>query len=268
MSITSIPLTVDGARNILSYSRESNERILGIFGQDQEIIDWAEANGYTIVAFFRDLKVHGQTQVTKREAFPKALQAIKKGKAEGIVVSRLDRLARSFEVQDDAMRRVWNAGGKVFSCDYGEWEPDKPGSNQWRLRRDYARAAEDELHAICARLENSRREKIKRGGYGGGFRLQRRYGDELIEIRGTLDWYPIPAEQAVIRRVCEACANGKGYTRMARILNAEGVPTVTGVPWTAKTVRGLALRGPRKMTIIDASSERPAPVQWISKRTA
>ncbi len=256
-------ITVGEARDLLSYSRNSADRLLGIFGQEQQIVEWAEYEGYEIVGKARDLKVHSQSRVDDRRGLMAVIEAVEQHKADGVVVHRLDRLARDFQTQDDAMQRIWKAGGRVFSTDYGEWKPDKPGDPQWWQRKKYAEIAEAELHALLARLEEGRRRKMARGGYGGGYRFARRYGAELVEIQGKLEYRPIPAEQDVIRRIRAACPDGRGYYQMAKALNAEGIPTVKGGPWKTKVVRSLALRGPDRPVALPAVPRTFEPLEWV-----
>lgn len=263
----SFSITIAAGRGILSYSRESNERLLGIFGQDQEIAEWAERSGLTVVAKAHDLKVHGQTPAMERPGLSEAIRAVEERRVAAVAVTRLGRLSRDFPTQDQAMRRIWKAGGRIFSTDYGEWLPDRPGDPQWHLRKQYARMAEDELYLILDRLQTGRRRKMARGGYGGGHRIRRRYGVELVSIQGKLEYRPVPEEQAVIRRIAAAC-NGAGYEAMARLLNAEGVPTATGAAWSKKVVRDLALRGADGLSAIPAELPGAVPIQWIERKAA
>jgi site-specific DNA recombinase len=265
MSVTPLPTTIDACRNLLTYARTSSERLLGLFGQDTEIQDWAEREGYEIVGHAHDAHVHSQSQVDDRKGLMAVVEAIESRRADGVVVYHLDRLARDWYIQDDAIHRIWGAGGHVFSTDYGEWKPDKPGEAQWHLRKKYAEIAEAEYHALLARLQDGRRRKMARGGYGGGHRYARRYGVELVEIQGKLEYRPIPREQDVIRRIVAGCPNGAGYREMARTLNAEGIPTATGAQWKAHVVRRLALRGPdRPMMVVDETTAAQ-PLQWIKE---
>jgi hypothetical protein len=104
---------------------------------------------------------------------------------------------------------------------------------------------------------------MARGGYGGGNRFGgRRYGVSLVHIQGRLEYVPIPEEQVIIRRIKEACKNGKGYTAMARQLNAEGVPTVCNKKWTMKVVRSIALRPADKLAVVKPEPITE-PLTWI-----
>lgn len=263
MSVVPFPTTIADARRVLTYSRSSDERLLGVFGQDEEVAQWAEGEGMEIVGFARDLEVHSQSKVDERPALPQVIEAIEEGKADGVVVQRLDRLARDFQTQDDAMKRIWKAGGHVYSTDYGEWKPDRPGDPQWKLRRDYARVAEDELHMIIARMQNARRAMMARGEYGGGRRYYRKYGCELTFVNGRLRYRHIPEEQEVIRRIRHFCANGKGFEAMAKALNAEGVPTVSGKPWKRNTVWQIANRPPDRLFDPNKIEGEVAPIEWV-----
>ena len=256
-------ITVDGARDLLlSYARDSGERLTSLFGQEYEIAEWAEREGYQIVGRARDRKVHSQSLVDDRLGLMAVVEAVEQNHADGVVVHRLDRLARDWYVQDDAIHRIWGAGGRVFSTDHGEWGPDRPGDPQWWQRKKFAEIAEAELHTLLARLKDGRDQKSRRGGYVGGNRFERRYGDELVVIQGRRDWRPIPDEQVTVRRIRAACPDGRGYAAMARTLNEEGVPTVTGKPWSTKVVRSIALR-PTRVVLLPSLPSVVEPLEWV-----
>lgn len=97
---------------------------------------------------------------------------------------------------------------------------------------------------LYAMMRTVRATRQRQGHYTGGSRFGgRRYGSRLVKVDGKLTYQPVPEEQEVINRICEACPDGRGYSQMARTLNTEGVPTVTGAPWSMKVVRSIALRG-------------------------
>ena len=264
-------ISIDASRSLLGYSRNSAERLLGVFGQDVEIVEWAEQNGYEVVGHARDVKVHSQSPVEERRGLSAVVEAVEQGHVGGVVVYKLDRLARNWEVQEDAIQKIWRAGGRVFSTDYGEWKPDKPGQPQWHLRRKYAEIAESEYHALLSRLQDGRRRKMARGGYGGGRPFRRPYGRELVADfpqPGRTDYRPVAHEQAVIREICAACRDGKGYAAMAKTLNERGEPTVSGAPWSTKVVRGLALQGPVRLSALPKLAPDAEPIQWVQRATA
>ncbi len=68
-----------------------------------------------------------------------------------------------------------------------------------------------------------------------------------------------------MRRIREACKDGKGYSAMAKRLNAEKVPTVTGAKWSHKTVRVIALRSSDKLVVVDPEPITE-PLQWVTQK--
>jgi DNA invertase Pin-like site-specific DNA recombinase len=55
-----------------------------------------------------------------------ALAAVRHGAADGIVVYRLDRLARKLTVQEATLAKLWDMGGTAFAVDVGEVPRDDP----------------------------------------------------------------------------------------------------------------------------------------------
>ena len=51
---------------------------------------------------------------------------VEDGTASGLVVYKLDELARSLTVQEGTLAKVWGLGGSVFSVDLGEVARDDP----------------------------------------------------------------------------------------------------------------------------------------------
>lgn len=60
-----------------------------------------------------------------REGLSGALEAISDGRASGLVVARMDRLARLLVESETALALVWNFGGSMFSVDSGEVQRDE-----------------------------------------------------------------------------------------------------------------------------------------------
>jgi DNA invertase Pin-like site-specific DNA recombinase len=51
-----------------------------------------------------------------------------------------------------------------------------------------------------------------------------------------------PTEAGIIRRLFAACAAGKGFVRIAKMLNAEGVPGPRGRSWAPTAIREMLYR--------------------------
>jgi len=67
-----------------------------------------------------DEGISGSNAWEIRKALPEALRAAQEGRAQGIVVHRLGRLARDLIAQELLLREVRRLGGEVFSTSAGE----------------------------------------------------------------------------------------------------------------------------------------------------
>ena len=88
--------------------------------QRQAIRGWAKAHSHRIVATLADEGVSGSNGLESRDALPEALGMIRGGQAGGLVVYRLDRLARDLILQETLLAEVKRMGGQVFSTSAAE----------------------------------------------------------------------------------------------------------------------------------------------------
>ena len=88
--------------------------------QEESIREWAEKNGHEFVAVLRDAGVSGTREAADRPGPSEAVSLVEIGEANGIVVARLDRLARTFVVQEGILGKVWSMWARVDSTDAGE----------------------------------------------------------------------------------------------------------------------------------------------------
>src|SRR5262245_28382872 len=109
---------------IVAYTRVSTERQaedgLGLDVQEQAIRRWANTHKHRIVAWCTDEGVSGGNGVSSRVGLPDAFDLLRDRKAGGLVVYRLDRLARDLIVQEQLLADIWNVGAEVFTTMKGE----------------------------------------------------------------------------------------------------------------------------------------------------
>jgi DNA invertase Pin-like site-specific DNA recombinase len=202
----------------------------GLDIQRKVITSWAKANHHRVVSWHADEGVSGSNGVETREGLHDALSEVDTGLAGGLVVSKLDRLARKLTVQEATLARVWTAGGSVFAVDLGEIPQDDPDDPmRTALRQMVGVFGQLERGMIAARLRSGRRMKASLGGYAGG---APRYG--YVALNGEL--MPDPIEQAAIGRVREMREQGLGSRSIAAALNAEGCRAKRGGQWTSAQV--------------------------------
>jgi DNA invertase Pin-like site-specific DNA recombinase len=183
-----------------------------------------------VIGVVSDEGVSGTIDAFDREGLSSVIDAIEHGLADGMVLARLDRLARALTVQEAVLAHVWRRGGRVFCADGGEvLADDEDDPVRTAMRQMCGVFAQLDRAQITKRLRDGRRVKAEKGGYVAG---APRYGfcaagGELVED---------PVEQAVVERMLGLRANGASLNSIAAVLNREVVPTKRGGRWTASSV--------------------------------
>jgi len=229
---------------LVAYCRTSTANGAGqdsLGAQADACAGWAAAYGHEIVEVERDDGLSGSLGPEGRPGLQRALLALEQGETEGLIVHRLDRLARELHVQEAALAHAWGAGEhvRIFEAVEGEIPRDDPSDPHRRfLRQVMGAAVELERGLIRARLAGGRRRKAAAGGYIGGDRLHRRFGYELVDGQ----YVPVEAEQTVILRIASLRSEGASWGAVADALNAEGVEPPSGVAWYPMTALRIAQR--------------------------
>lgn len=217
------------AVNLVAYLRVSSESQVDGFGLDvqaEAVERWAAEHGHTLVAVFREEGLSGTKGIDDRPALAAALAATEDA-AEGLVVHKLDRLARTLTVQEAVLSHVWRRKGRVFTVDNGGEEvmaddPDDPARTF--VRKLMGLVSELERNTIAARLRAGRRLKVARGGYGGGAPA---YGRAAVDR----ELAPDREEQATIARMVELRGEGRSLRYIAATLALEGHKPKRGDRW-------------------------------------
>jgi DNA invertase Pin-like site-specific DNA recombinase len=105
---------------VVGYVRVSTDRQveegLGLEIQEQAIRSWAGDKGHTLVALMRDEGQSGSNGIDTRIGLADALETLRDGRTQALVVYRLDRLARDLVIQEQLLAETWRKGCQVFSC--------------------------------------------------------------------------------------------------------------------------------------------------------
>jgi DNA invertase Pin-like site-specific DNA recombinase len=210
---------------VVGYLRVSTdaqaERGFGLDVQEQAIRQWAKRENKVLTELFPDAGVSGSNGLESRVALPEALSAMKEGGAEGLVVYRLDRLARDLVLQETLLMEIKRLGCYVYSTAGGEagYLADDPEDPSRRLIRQILGAvSEYERSMINLRLRSGRQRKKERGGYASG---SPPFGWEAIDG----DLVPVVEQQAVRRRIRALHDDGHSIRQIAENLNRDSVPT-------------------------------------------
>jgi DNA invertase Pin-like site-specific DNA recombinase len=96
------------------------EHGFGLDVQERAVKALARQHGHRLVGIHRDEGVSGSNGLDARVGLADALAAVRARKADGVVVPRLDRLARDLVLQETLLAEVRRLGGQVYSCSDGE----------------------------------------------------------------------------------------------------------------------------------------------------
>jgi DNA invertase Pin-like site-specific DNA recombinase len=176
--------------------------------------------------------VSGSNGLADRVALAEALEALRIRRAVGLVVYRLDRLARDLMIQEQLLAEIRRMDAKVFSTSKGEDaylvdDPDDPSRRF--IRQVLGAVSEYERAMISLRLRSGRRRKAATGGfaYGSppmGFRAE---GRELV---------PDEAEQTAVARILELRGEGRSLREIAEVLDGEDIRSKRGGRWHPQTI--------------------------------
>ena len=211
---------------------------LGLPEQSAAIRHWAKIQGFRLVRSVSDEAISGQKgqddngvlDLSQRPALAEILDAIESGKADGIAVHRLDRLARKLTLQEAILSHIWKHGGRVFSVDVGEVRADDDEDPMRTfVRQVMGAAAQLERGMIVARLKAGRRRKASNGGYA--------YGSPAFGYRADRrDLVPDEEESQALFRMASLRSSNASIRQIARTLDSEGHRPKRSQTWNAGTL--------------------------------
>ncbi len=195
----------------------------GLDRQRETITSYAASNGISVLEFFEDVHT-GTADALDRPGFSQLVVAL--NGCRTIIVERLDRLARSVVVLDQAI--IWLASHKIdlISADTGE------NITQSYLA-DPMKKAVIHIQMVFAELDKSMlvnklsaaRKKIR--AETGKCEGQKAFG-EIDEN-----------ELVVVRQIKGMRDQGLGYNRVAKALNALAIRTRSGGNWYPSGIRSI-----------------------------
>ncbi len=229
---------------LVSYLRVSSRTQLDGFGLDvqrKSITRWAKTHGHKIVAEHVDAGVSGATDAADRPGLSDALQLLRRPpRADGLVIARLDRLARAVTVQEAVLALVWREGGKVFAAETGEILRDDPDDPMRTAMRQMAGIfAELDRRTTVKRMRDGRRAKAESGKHAVGAYA---FGSQGVGKGRERDAGPHEDEQVAVRRIVELRGQEMPYRAIAEQLDAEGLKPRRAASWSPMSVRNVAIR--------------------------
>jgi len=220
-------------KKLVGYCRVStnNQKEEGTIElQEKSINKYIEKNNCELVKIFKDNGVSGGSELENRPGLAELFSYAEDNKeVEGVLIFKLDRLARDLYIQEHLIKKLEGLNKKLISIK----EPNLDSKDPMRkaFRQFMGIVSELEKAFITMRLSGGRINKAQKGGYAGGATaLGYKTEDKKLIIH---------EKQAEIIRMIFKMKRYKrmGLREIARELNEKGVPTTRGGRWYAGTVK-------------------------------
>lgn len=218
--------------NLIPYIRVSSNSHADGDGYDRQLVAikafCEKHNAFCLNPFF-DKAVSGTIEGMDRPEFAKMLDFIAKGKnaVAGIVVERMDRLARDLMVSEFMLKECRDRGIKVFCADRGElvdMASDGSDPTQVLIRQILAALAQWERAMLVAKMAGAR-ARIKA---------------ETGRCEGNKPFGHYPGEMGLARLVVQLRSSLMSFRAIARMINEDSIyKTRRGGALTAATVQDI-----------------------------
>ncbi len=200
-------------KKAIAYARVStDQQDISLDAQRDRMVEWAKKEGIEIVGFFQE-QISGGTALDEREGLLAAIQALKENKAELLLVTKRDRLARESMYAAMIDRMVSQAKAKVFAVDNQVGNGDSPEDVLMRTLVDAF--AQYERAQIKMRTKMALLHKKKSGEVYSpvpfGFRA----------VEGRLE--QVEAEAELVAEILAMRGQGKTLRAIADSLNDRGI---------------------------------------------
>lgn len=211
---------VSSRHQIDNTSLPSQKRILNNFCSfsGHELIEVIEEQG------------SGAT-VKKRPQFRRILDRLKRDEADGLIVSTLDRFARSSLDGLKTITELKQHGKELVVTDLHLDTSTPLGQFMVSILLAVAQLDRDLIQARCKAGRQRAREAgyIEAGPRPFGYRISGKPGQKTFE--------PDPIEHPLLLQIHQLHLSGFSYGSIARKLNAANILTPRGKKWSAQTVK-------------------------------
>ena len=231
---------------VLGYCRVSTDRQAdlgsGLDIQREAIEQWARQHRHRLVGIHADEGRSGGAGIDERIGLATAIDEIQAAGYDGLVVARLDRLARDLVLQEQILADLRRRSIRMFSATAGESDylVDDPGDPSRALIRQVLGAVSQyERQMIRLRMLAGKQRKALAGRKAVGAYP---FGYGAVGRGRERDAGPREDEQVALSRMLELRRAGASYRETASALDAEGFRPRRAARWAPATVRGIVQR--------------------------
>ncbi len=223
----------------LRKSREDEERErMGkgeTLARHRRIIEsMAMENGHEIREWYPEV-VSGET-IAARHEIKRLLTDLADGKWDAVYVVEASRLGRGGGSDQEKIINAFRYTGTALITEMKVYDPQSRGD--MRQLKSELRSSEDELDAISTRLKRGKYQAAREGVWQASGKPP--FGWQSVRVNGM--WTLEPSERhADLMRIYDLLEAGENYCGIARIFEAEGLPTPKGGDhWRHQTVKAIA----------------------------
>ena len=196
----------------------------GFRRQEEEIQAFCKTNKVELVEVFQEKGVSGATNEPDRPAFKEMIAAILKNGVRTVIVERMDRLAREYRLQETLLIYLASKGITLINAGTGENVTEAISSDPMKkaLIQIQGVFSELEKNLLVKKLRAARKAKASENANKKceGRKSYEEAAPELVARIKSLHRKPRHGERKTLQQI-------------ASQLNAEGLYSLAGKPWTA-----------------------------------
>ena len=225
---------------LIAYARVSTADQLTIEAQVNKVRSYVELHDHELVDVFTDHGVSGRTM--ERAGLKNALQVLESGQADGLAITKLDRLSRSVADWCSLIKR-FEKKNKVLISVLDSFDTSTAAGRL--VVHMFASIAEFERDNASERTKRALQHLRDQGR-----RISRHAPYGLKQSPNSPgEWVPCSHEQEILTRISDLKDAGLSNPEIAKRLDAEGIKTRVGKSWTRtgvwRVLKGLKNEIPR-----------------------
>lgn len=211
-----------------STENQKDEKTIDI--QKENLLRYASQNKIEIIDWFLDDGVSGALE--NRPELLRMMEYLKNNSdIDGVLIYKLDRLARDLYLQEGLIKEFFKSNKKVLSV----LEPDLDSNDPFRkaFRQMLGVFAEFEKAMITLRMKSGKKRKSEvNGGFGGSHVFGYRSKDGQLQVHKS--------EAEVVQKIFYLKRKKKmNLTAIANHLNSNGIKTRLRGHWFASSVKNI-----------------------------
>jgi len=208
---------------------------------------------WEFAGIFADQGITGTTQ--NRPEFQRMLELCREGKIDLIITKSISRFARNTTIVLQTVRELKDIGVEIKFEKENTCTLSGDGELMLAVLSSFA---EEESRSVSENVKWRYKKKFERGELVINTNCFLGYDkDEYGDLTINLD------EAEIVKRIFEEYLAGNGSFKIAKILNSEGIPTVTGSKWNDTSIRAIIKNEKYKG---DAILQKTYTVNYLSKK--